>query len=67
MVVVEDKRAGVYGERLLDEAAIEILRLASPFDPFPDFLRNDYDVLRFAYEWRFGESPKAGVLVAKGS
>ena len=54
------------GARLLDEAAIEILRLASPFEPFPDFLRNDYDVLRFAYEWRFGDGAGT-MLVAKGS
>lgn len=41
------------GEQVLDQAAMEILRSAAPFDPFPDFLRSDYDVLRFAYEWRF--------------
>jgi protein TonB len=42
------------GERSLDQAAVNILRLSAPFDPFPDFLRSDYDVLRFSYEWRFG-------------
>ena len=41
------------GERRLDQAAMDILRLAAPFDPFPEFLTDDYDVLRFAYEWRF--------------
>jgi protein TonB len=41
------------GSRELDMAAVEILRLASPFDPFPDYLRNDYDVLKFSYEWQF--------------
>ena len=30
-----------------------ILRLASPFDPFPPELARDYRVLRFAYEWQF--------------
>ncbi|RMF98992.1 MAG: energy transducer TonB [Gammaproteobacteria bacterium] len=50
------------GTRQLDDAAIEILRLAAPFEPFPAFLRNDYDVLRFAYEWRFGDRPGAGTL-----
>ncbi len=50
------------GARQLDDAAIEILRLAAPFEPFPEFLRNDYDVLRFAYEWRFGERATAGTL-----
>jgi periplasmic protein TonB len=41
------------GQRGLDQAAVQILRLAAPFAPFPDALRSDYDVLRFAYEWRF--------------
>jgi protein TonB len=37
----------------LDEAALQILRLASPFDPFPGELARAYPVLRFAYEWQF--------------
>ena len=43
------------GQRDLDEAAMQILRLAAPFAPFPEGLRAEYDVLRFAYEWRFSE------------
>ena len=42
-----------WGQPALDEAAERILRLASPFDPFPRELRTSYDVLRFSYEWRF--------------
>jgi len=41
------------GDRALDQAALKILRLAAPFDPLPDSIRADYDVLRFAYEWDF--------------
>ncbi len=41
------------GIRTLDQAAMRIVTLAAPFDPFPEFLRAEYDVLRFAYEWRF--------------
>lgn len=41
------------GIRALDQAAINIVRIAAPFDPFPEFLRTEYDILRFAYEWRF--------------
>jgi len=41
------------GSRELDMAAVEILRLAAPFDPFPEYLRNDYDALKFSYEWQF--------------
>ncbi len=45
------------GEKSLDTAAIRILRLASPFDPFPRDLRDRYEILRFAYEWRFLDGP----------
>jgi protein TonB len=41
------------GHRKLDRAAVEILYLAAPFEPFPEFLTNEYEVLRFAYEWQF--------------
>ncbi len=46
-------------EKLLDQAALRILRIAAPFDPFPEEIRKDYDVLRFVYEWQFlsGEQP----------
>jgi protein TonB len=37
----------------LDDAALTILKLASPFDPFPSELAKEYRVLRFAYEWQF--------------
>ena len=39
----------------LDQAAIDLVRLASPYDRFPPTVRAQYDVLRFAYEWRFIE------------
>lgn len=41
------------GQKTIDQAALSILRLAAPFDPFPSELRKEYDVLRFAYEWQF--------------
>lgn len=41
------------GHPELDDAAREILRLASPFDPLPPDIARDYRSLRFAYEWRF--------------
>ena len=41
------------GHRELDAAAIRIVRLASPFDPFPPAMRERYPLLRFAYEWQF--------------
>ena len=41
------------GNKEIDQAALSILRLASPFDPFPSELRQQYRELRFAYEWQF--------------
>jgi len=47
----------------LDNAALEILKLAAPFDPFPPELAHDYRVLRFAYEWQFvGGRLKGGAV-----
>ncbi len=43
------------GRKDIDQAALSILRLASPFDPFPEQLRSRYQELRFAYEWQFLE------------
>jgi periplasmic protein TonB len=37
----------------LDAAALAILKLASPFDPFPPDLAARYRTLEFAYEWQF--------------
>lgn len=50
------------GIRSLDQAAIKIVSLAAPFDPFPDFLRSEYDVLRFAYEWRFTDGQLSSTI-----
>jgi protein TonB len=41
------------GHRELDIAALRIVRLAAPFNPFPAAMREQYPVLRFAYEWQF--------------
>jgi len=48
------------GHAQLDDAAREILKLASPFDPFAPDLARDYRSLRFAYEWRFEGGKSAG-------
>jgi protein TonB len=44
------------GSKVLDQAALNILRRAAPFDPFPEAIRLDYDQLRFAYKWQFSGS-----------
>ena len=43
------------GSKTVDQAALNILRRAAPFDPFPEAIRVDYDQLRFAYKWQFNE------------
>jgi protein TonB len=52
------------GRKEIDQAAMSILRLASPFDPFPPDLRKQYDQLRFAYEWQFLEGGSGGAVSA---
>lgn len=53
------------GDPELDQAALAILRLASPFDPFPPELAAEHSVLRFAYEWQFvGGRAKGGSVSA---
>jgi protein TonB len=37
----------------LDQAALGILKLASPFDPFPAELAAEHRSLRFSYQWEF--------------
>jgi protein TonB len=41
------------GSRLLDQAALNILQRAAPFEPFPEAVRADYPELNFLYKWRF--------------
>ena len=41
------------GHAEIDQAALQILKLASPFEPFPADLARDYGALRFAYQWEF--------------
>lgn len=41
------------GDPALDQAALAILHLASPFEPFPPNLAQRYRILRFTYEWQF--------------
>lgn len=41
------------GHQVLDQAAVDIVRLASPFDGFPDELRGSVDLLEIIRTWRF--------------
>lgn len=41
------------GHQVLDLAAVEIVQLAAPFDPFPEELRGEIDILEIIRTWRF--------------
>ena len=42
---------------------MDILKLATPFEAFPEELAARHDVLRFAYEWQFVGGRLAGSAV----
>jgi protein TonB len=60
------RRSSGYPE--LDQAALGILRLASPFDPFPRDLAAEHRSLRFSYQWEFSNGRVGrGALLHEGS
>ncbi len=61
LVRADVRRSSGYGE--LDRAAMDILKLATPFEAFPEELAAKYEVLRFSYEWRFVGGRLAGSSV----
>jgi periplasmic protein TonB len=53
------------GSAKVDQAALDILKLASPFDPFPKELADTYRSLRVTYRWQFeGGLPARGTVTA---
>ncbi len=53
------------GSASIDQATLDILKLASPFDPFPKELAARYRVLRFTYGFKFeGGGGRQGTLTA---
>ena len=61
--LVEAKVRRSSGHVELDNAAIAILKLATPFEAFPHELAARHDALRFAYEWQFVAGRLAGSAV----
>jgi periplasmic protein TonB len=51
------------GHSEIDEAAMRILKLAAPFDPFPGELSAKHDEIRIAYEWQFLDGAARGADV----
>ena len=41
------------GHKVLDDAAIRIVRLAAPYAPFPENFRGETDILHITRTWRF--------------
>jgi protein TonB len=41
------------GYKILDDAAVRIVKLAAPFAPFPDAIRQETDVLYITRTWVF--------------
>ncbi|MGA0805660.1 MAG: energy transducer TonB [Pseudohongiellaceae bacterium] len=41
------------GERILDDAAVSIVKLAAPFEPFPLDMRSRVDILEIIRTWQF--------------
>lgn len=44
------------GHKILDEAAIRSVRLAEPFQAFPQEIRRDTDILQIIRTWKFADS-----------
>ncbi|MGA2839230.1 MAG: energy transducer TonB [Steroidobacteraceae bacterium] len=57
------------GHAEIDEAAMRILKLAAPYDPFPSALNAKHDQIRIAYEWQFlgGAAQGSSVFYAEPS
>jgi protein TonB len=55
------------GHAEIDEAAMRILKLAAPFDPFSGELASKHDEIRIAYEWQFlgGAAQGGGVFYSE--
>lgn len=51
------------GHADIDEAAMRILKLAAPYDPFPGELSARHDEIRIAYEWQFLDGAAQGSSV----
>lgn len=54
------------GHAEIDDAAMRILKLASPYDPFPSALNAKHDQIRIAYEWQFLGGASQGTSVFYG-
>jgi periplasmic protein TonB len=56
LVAAEIQRSS--GHKVLDDAALRIVRMASPFGAFPADMRQQFDILAFARSWTFTSADK---------
>lgn len=47
------------GSSVLDQAALNILQRAAPFEPFPEAIRAEHPELNFVYKWQFNPNQQA--------
>ena len=48
------------GHKLLDDAAVRIVRMSAPFSPFPEEIRKETDILDITRTWQFLRSGQFG-------
>lgn len=53
------------GHKLLDDAAVRIVKLAAPFAPLPEAIRKDTDVLKIPRIWNFSVGNTLSTQAAK--
>lgn len=46
------------GHKILDEAAVRIVKMAAPYAPFPPDIRKDYDMIEITRTWTFERSDR---------
>lgn len=50
------------GFKVLDDAAIRIVHIASPYDRFPDAINKEIDILHIVRTWEFGQSQSSTTI-----
>jgi len=48
------------GQKVLDKAAIRIVRMSAPFAPFPENIRKETDILDITRTWQFLSDNRLG-------
>lgn len=46
------------GHKVLDDAAIRIVKMAAPYAPFPPDIRKDYEIIEITRTWKFERSDR---------